>query len=745
MNSGINSMAEIHSEHSRVRPAGWRRRVFNYLNSIKTKLIVSFLVITLTPLIYISYVMLSNATAGLLNVIVNNSLAHARKASIDLNRFVAHQFEIIQLLANSAPVLDRDTEALKPLLREFDKRYFSIEKIQLFDLQGGLIAASNDTPSDHKADFDVATLEEKPFALCNSAKSAGRNPVAVVVKIFDRAGSPFGFLLVELNHLQLVTMFSESVVGNSTRIYLLDELNRPVISTPGFDSQADLAITAPRLAEHNHGVFAIESSELEKPLLASLLPVTGHGWKVLLLQEQQEVYFLVQMFQRNLYWILFLTMLVAVIIALIISQNIALPILQVTHGANELASGRFDVRISVANTDEVGQLANNFNFMADSLAGKMAELKEAYEELQIRAQTIERKNIELDRKVFEIGALYKIGRTMVEVGIDLDRLLDVVIDKSIEAANAKRGSLMLLDENQEMLELQRVRIWDEESQQTLPIYDFQRNINIRPGEGIAGKVLQTGEMLIINDPDNHPDFKHYPGEKNRVRQLVCVPLKVKNVTFGVINIVNRKDDADFKKPDTDLLQTMANQAALVLDNTKLFKLAITDGLTGLFMVRHFKNRLAEELKRSRRYQKIFSLLFFDIDHFKKFNDTYGHQTGDEVLKQVAVIFKSQLREDIDVPARYGGEEMIAMLPETDAAGAMVVAERLRKAIEAYEFTGSEKPLHVTVSIGVAEFPAHDTDALGLIRKADTALYECKRKGRNQAAVYDAAMAVVSEK
>jgi len=162
-------------------------------------------------------------------------------------------------------------------------------------------------------------------------------------------------------------------------------------------------------------------------------------------------------------------------------------------------------------------------------------------------------------------------------------------------------------------------------------------------------------------------------------------------------------------------------------------------------VRHFKNRLAEELKRSRRYQKIFSLLFFDIDHFKKFNDTYGHQTGDEVLKQVAVIFKSQLREDIDVPARYGGEEMIAMLPETDAAGAMVVAERLRKAIEAYEFTGSEKPLHVTVSIGVAEFPAHDTDALGLIRKADTALYECKRKGRNQAAVYDAAMAVVSEK
>ena len=407
MNPGINNMSEILPDQSSGRPLGWQRRIFNYLNSIKTKLIASFLIITLTPLIYISYAMLSNATAGLLNVIVNNSLAHARKASIDLNRFVLHQFEIIQLLAKSRPVLERDSESLAPLLREFDKRYFSIEKIQVFDLQGGLLAASNDVPSEHLFDFDAARLEEKPFLLRNSAGSTGRSPVAVVTRLHDQSGAAFGFLLVELNQLQLATIFSESVVGNSTRIYLLDELNRPVIATPGFNAAADLAVMMPRLETHEHGVFAIESAALEKPLLASLLPVIGHGWKVLLLQEQQEVYFLVQTFERNLYWILFLTMLVAVIIALIISQNIALPILQVTRGANELASGRFDVRISVANTDEVGQLASNFNFMADSLAGKMAELKVAYEELQIRAQTIERKNIELDRKVFEIGVLYK--------------------------------------------------------------------------------------------------------------------------------------------------------------------------------------------------------------------------------------------------------------------------------------------------------------------------------------------------
>ncbi|HNX77818.1 MAG TPA: diguanylate cyclase [Candidatus Rifleibacterium sp.] len=722
-------------------------KIFKYLNSIKTKLVVSFLVITLTPLIYISYVMLSNASAGLLNVIVNNSLAHARKASIDLNRFVAHQFEIIQLLARSTSVLDNDLNGIQSLIREFDNRYFSIERIRVYDLQGQRLAVSNDLQANDSIDAValLATLQEKPFRLCNFADSGSRNPVTIVAPLEDRLGKRYGLVAVELNMLQLTTLFAENVVGNSTRVYLLDENNRLVLASPADVKPQDLEILQQKLTDHDTGVFAIDAPTLKKPLVASLLPVIGHGWKVFLLQDQQEVYQLVETFQHNLYWILFLTMLVAIVIALLISQNIALPILQVTHGANELAAGRYDVRISVANTDEVGQLASNFNYMADSLAGKMEELRVAYAELQTRAQTIEHKNIELDRKVFEVGVLYKIGRTMVEVGLDLERLLDVIIDKAIEAADAKRGSLMLLDENQESLELQRVRIWDDDTGQTLPVNDFKRNINIRPGEGIAGKVLETGEMLTINDPDHHPDFKQYEGDKNRVSQLCCVPLKVKNITFGVINIVNRKDGGDFSKRDTDLLQTMANQAALVLDNTKLFKLAITDGLTGLFMVRHFRLRLAEEIKRSRRYRKIFSLLFFDIDHFKKFNDTYGHQVGDEVLKQVAMLFRRSVREDIDVTARYGGEEMIALLPETDAAGAMVVAERLRLAIAGHDFTGYERPLHVSISIGISEFPAHDTDELGLIRKADTALYECKKGGRNCSAIYAPGMGEVSQK
>ncbi len=737
----------MHTEKSSQKSVS--KKLFSFLNSIKTKLIISFLVITLSPLGYISYVMLRNASDGLLNVSVSNSMAHARKASIDLNRFIAGQSEIIRLLTQSRAAIEKDFSALNELYREYDSRHLGIERIRLIDLSGKSVAASGDFSGDSgfEAEKLLPQLEGRPWLMKTLQDQANANArsVAIIAAQKDSDSKTYGLLLVELNLLQLASLMSENVVGKSARIFVLDGNSQVICSVPENTPGYDVSLMHGKIAAREYGVFSIESKVLLQPLLVSYLPVVGLEWQVLLSQDQEEVYALVKTFQKNLYWILFLTVLIAVIIALVISQNIALPILQVTRGANELAAGKFDVRINVANTDEVGQLANNFNFMADSLAGKMEELRAAYDELQNRAETIQQTNVDLDRKVFEISILYKIGRAMGEIGIDLERLLDLIIDKALEAANAKRGSLMLIDENQEFLELQRVRIWNDETGKTVAINDFKKNINIRPGEGIAGKVLQSGQMLIINDPDNHPDFKQYEGEINRVEQLVCVPLRVKNVTFGVINIVNRKDGGDFDKKDTDLLETMANQAALVLENTKLFKLAITDGLTDLFLVRHFKIKLNEEIKRSRRYGKIFSVVFFDIDHFKKFNDTYGHQVGDEVLKQVAAVFRESLREDIDLPARYGGEEMIALLPETNAEGAYVVAERLRSRIEQHEFTGWESPLHVTISIGVAEFPLHDTDPLELIRKADTALYECKKLGRNRTSIYSDQMGVVSEK
>ena len=725
---------------------------FSYLNSIKTKLIFSFLVITLTPLIYISYIMLNNATDGLLKVIVNNSLAHARKASIDMNSFVSHQLEIIKPFTNSVISKNPKSQEYKKLIEEFDNQYVSIEKIIVCDKYGQIIWVSNNTLTTPYSNITEIRekLENRKYILYNGHNHQGKKQkasITLITKINEDDPDNYALVFIELNMLQFTNILSDNVVGNSTHAYILDENNSPAVYYPEDCVASDISMLKEKYIEKfDYGVFNIDSKSLEKPILATYLPVVAqNGWKILFVQNQEEVYELVSSFRKNLYWILFITISVAVIIALIISQNIALPILQVTKGTNELASGRYDVRIKIKSSDEVGRLANNFNFMADSLATKMEELRIAYLELQDKAELITQQNRDLDRKVFETSTLYKISHMMSEVGFDIDKLLDIIIEKSIEAAKATKGSLMLLDDSQEFLEVQRVIMWDETLNRAVPIENFKKNIKIKPGEGIAGKVLVTGEMLIINQPENDPNFKQFDDNERFIQNICCIPLKVNNITFGVINIVDKVDGSSFEKRDTDLLMAMVNQAAIVLDNTKLFKLAITDGLTGLYLVRHFKNKLASEEKRAKRYNKIFSILFFDIDHFKKFNDTYGHHIGDEVLKQVAAIFKNSLRDGIDIAARYGGEEMIALLPETDIKGAYIVAERLRNAVANHEFTGYKTSLHVTISIGISEFPSSDTDSLELIRKADTALYQSKEGGRNKTTIYTTEMGVVSEK
>ncbi|HNY13607.1 MAG TPA: diguanylate cyclase, partial [Candidatus Wallbacteria bacterium] len=123
------------------------------------------------------------------------------------------------------------------------------------------------------------------------------------------------------------------------------------------------------------------------------------------------------------------------------------------------------------------------------------------------------------------------------------------------------------------------------------------------------------------------------------------------------------------------------------------------------------------------------------DHFKKFNDTYGHQQGDIVLIESAKIVKDSVRLNIDVPCRYGGEEFTIIMPETDAAGALIVAERLRKRVEAYEYPGQATPLHVTISLGISIFPDDATEKMDLIKKSDDALYRAKEAGRNNTQVY----------
>ena len=215
---------------------------------------------------------------------------------------------------------------------------------------------------------------------------------------------------------------------------------------------------------------------------------------------------------------------------------------------------------------------------------------------------------------------------------------------------------------------------------------------------------------------------------------IIVPLRTDKGVNGLILLPAKGGDGPFTLLDVQYITQIVRFASIAVENANLYWQATTDRMTKLFSHHFFEKNLEEEILRARRYGASFSLLMLDIDHFKKFNDTYGHLQGDLIIKEIAHILRTSVRS-IDFTARYGGEEFAVILPEVNVQGAAVVGERIRRGIERHEFAGEEGRLHVTVSIGVAEFKVDRMrTASQFIAEADKALYQSKELGRNRVTV-----------
>lgn len=251
-------------------------------------------------------------------------------------------------------------------------------------------------------------------------------------------------------------------------------------------------------------------------------------------------------------------------------------------------------------------------------------------------------------------------------------------------------------------------------------------------------VIADGHPLFVSKKlgDLHPCEMFV--DKN-AKSFICIPIKAGMSTFGVLHIASKKEDA-FSSHHVNLAKGIGEQMAVAIQRAYLFdqinEMAITDQLTGLLNFREFQNRLDEEFRRTERYQRPLSLLMIDIDFFKNYNDTFGHPKGDFVLKRIAMILKEGIRET-DLVYRYGGEELSAIMPETDKEQARIIAERLRQMVEESHFDGEESQPNgkLTISIGVASTPFDAVTKEGLIEKSDVALYEAKRQGRNVVKTY----------
>ena len=337
-------------------------------------------------------------------------------------------------------------------------------------------------------------------------------------------------------------------------------------------------------------------------------------------------------------------------------------------------------------------------------------------------------NRALQHKLRELQALYEVSQSLITVN-DLDTVLEKILDQSIDVIGSQRGSILLFDEETEDLSVRVVR------GVINPAFNEEPRIKLKRGEGLAGQVVETGEGVISNLGVNDPLFLKKADREADIKGILCVPLKKQNEVIGAINLVNKRDDEAFNEDDLKLLTSLASQAAVTIENFRLYHLAVFDGLTNLHVHRYFQAYLQKEFEKAKRYDTELSLILTDIDHFKSFNDTYGHQIGDLVLIEVARLLKETARTT-DLVARYGGEEFCAVLPETNLEGAEAFAERLRVAIEEHKLEVKGQTLSVTISLGVSNFKvckAKDKDEL--IKFADTALYQAKHAGRNRFQTY----------
>jgi diguanylate cyclase (GGDEF)-like protein len=363
----------------------------------------------------------------------------------------------------------------------------------------------------------------------------------------------------------------------------------------------------------------------------------------------------------------------------------------------------------------------------DDVTKRITQLEQDLNESRVREKAL---GDLLEKKLNEVYIHYHISRTIGSF-LDLREMLRQVFDIIQKSLSFDRISVYLLDDKMDNLDL---------------VYhsglDVRGKISLRIGEGTPGRIVENGEHVHIHNLavfyETFNDFIHIPGEEKLNGSYIGIALKSHNTTIGIIGM-DISTKYGLSVDDMDFMAILSYQLAAGIEKSRLFdkiqRLSQHDGLTGLYNHRMFIEKLEQEINRLQRTGKTLSLIMLDIDHFKQFNDNFGHQVGDAVLKELAVIMLAQSRShSIDICCRYGGEEFAIIMPELDLQTAIIVAERLKKVVENHMFPlkDNKREGKVTISLGVASFKSgEELSPEKLTKRADDALYRSKRNGRNQ--------------
>lgn len=337
-------------------------------------------------------------------------------------------------------------------------------------------------------------------------------------------------------------------------------------------------------------------------------------------------------------------------------------------------------------------------------------------------------NRELKRRVYDFHNLFQISLHLTSI-LDLDNLINSYLNTLIGQMRIKNAFLYLHeDKNSTALTLMRSKGISEEELSKLQFETTDR---------IIKEIREKNQPVIIADELTSLQ------EIEKFRMLdaeVIAPLIHSHRLMGILILGMKINGEPYNQTDVEMVTLITNIVAVAIANARLYErvkeTSITDDLTSLYNYRYFRIRLRDEVFRSQRTNRPISLVILDVDNFKNYNDTLGHMAGDKVLKLIAKILKSCIR-DTDVAARYGGEEFCVILPEENHDGARAFCERVRARIEEHPFPREEvQPLgKLTISLGAATYPTDAKMINELVIRADKALYQAKNSGRNHYYIY----------
>jgi len=406
----------------------------------------------------------------------------------------------------------------------------------------------------------------------------------------------------------------------------------------------------------------------------------------------------------------------------------------IAHGVAALmeAGGEADVDVLPA---AVTERALQFKFgraLAIVRALRRASAsQEAVSELERDLLQLRDKTINLYEQRERMNAVTRLSHHIS--ALDLDRILDVCIKEVPRIVGAKEASVYLYDYTDRQLVLKR--------------HSQARKLNERirlednPYSPMA-HALDINQIVIVDDFEDYEEKHNVRLERSyRARYdtntSVIVPLRSGERIVGVLNLTGKSGGSSFRvNDDLPPIEQLSAIIGASIRNCQLFEevqqQARSDGMTGFLNHNTFYEDLTREIRRTRRYGDTLSLIIMDVDDFKAFNDNYGHQAGDFILRETARLIRENIR-DVDIPARYGGDEFAIVLPRIDLEGAMLAASRIRKHLSSHPFTYQEVEFRITVSSGIGTHHEDESSA-ELVRKTDAAMYRAKAKGKNRTEV-----------